>query len=148
AARKNAEEALRQHAELTEYQALHDALTDLPNRVLFHDRVQQAVLTAEREGGRVAVLLMDLDRFKEINDTLGHAAGDHVLKVVAGRMHDCVRASDTVARLGGDEFGLLLPKQTDSAEIAHLLDKLTVAVEEPIDIEGLPVGIESSIGVA
>src|SRR5204863_2307906 len=110
--RKVAEEALRAQAEMNEYQALHDALTGLPNRVLFGDRIQQAILTAEREGGRLAVLLMDLDRFKEINDTLGHAAGDHVLKVVATRLHECLRASDTVARLGGDEFGLLLPKQT------------------------------------
>ena len=84
-ARKTAEEELRQHAELSEHQALHDALTGLPNRVLFHDRIQQALLTAEREGGRVAVMLMDLDRFKEINDTLGHASGDHVLKVVGER---------------------------------------------------------------
>ena len=146
--RKHAEEELRRHAELSEYQALHDALTGLPNRVLFHDRIQQTLLTAEREGGRVAILLMDLDRFKEINDTLGHAAGDEVLKVVAERLHRCVRASDTVARLGGDEFGLLLPKQIDPAEIGHILDKLTQAIEEPIELEGLPLGIESSIGVA
>jgi diguanylate cyclase (GGDEF)-like protein/PAS domain S-box-containing protein len=147
-ARKHAEEELRRHAERTEYQALHDALTGLPNRVLFHDRIQQALLTAEREGGRVAVLLMDLDRFKEINDTLGHAAGDHVLKEVATRLHDCLRASDTVARLGGDEFGLLLPKQNEPSEITYLLDKLSATLEEPIDLDGLPLGIEGSIGVA
>jgi diguanylate cyclase (GGDEF)-like protein/PAS domain S-box-containing protein len=142
------QEELRQHAELSEYQALHDALTGLPNRVLFQDRISQAVLTAEREGGRLGVLLLDLDRFKEINDTLGHAAGDEVLKVVGERLHACLRASDTVARLGGDEFGLLLPKQNDPAETVHLLDKLSAAIEEPIDLDGLPLGIEGSIGVA
>jgi diguanylate cyclase (GGDEF)-like protein/PAS domain S-box-containing protein len=142
------QDELRAHAELSAYRALHDALTELPNRVLFGDRIQQALLTAEREGGRLAVLLMDLDRFKEINDTLGHAAGDHVLKVVAQRLHDCLRASDTVARLGGDEFGLLLPKQTEPSEIVKLLEKISTAVEEPIDLDGLPLAIESSIGVA
>jgi diguanylate cyclase (GGDEF)-like protein/PAS domain S-box-containing protein len=142
------QDELRAHAEESAYRALHDALTELPNRVLFGDRIQQALLTAEREGGRLAVLLMDLDRFKEINDTLGHAAGDHVLKVVAQRLHECLRASDTVARLGGDEFGLLLPKQTEPHEIVKLLEKISSAVEEPIDLEGLPLAIESSIGVA
>jgi diguanylate cyclase (GGDEF)-like protein/PAS domain S-box-containing protein len=147
-ARKHAEEELRRHAELSQHQALHDALTELPNRVLFGDRIQQALLTAEREGGRLAVMLMDLDRFKEINDTLGHAAGDEVLKVVAERLAHCVRASDTVARLGGDEFGLLLPNQTEPSEITHLLEKLTDAIAEPIELDGLPLGIECSIGVA
>jgi diguanylate cyclase (GGDEF)-like protein/PAS domain S-box-containing protein len=142
------QDELRAHAELSAHQALHDALTELPNRVLFGDRIQQALLTAEREGGRLAVLLMDLDRFKEINDTLGHAAGDHVLKVVARRLEDCLRASDTVARLGGDEFGLLLPKQTEPHEIVKLLEKISTAIEEPIELDGLPLAIESSIGVA
>ncbi|MDX6516591.1 MAG: hypothetical protein QOH73_2257, partial [Gaiellaceae bacterium] len=142
------QDELRAHAELSAHRALHDALTELPNRVLFGDRIQQALLTAEREGGRLAVLIMDLDRFKEINDTLGHAAGDHVLKVVASRLHDCLRASDTVARLGGDEFGLLLPKQTEPSEIVRLLEKISSAVEEPIDLDGLPLAIESSIGIA
>jgi diguanylate cyclase (GGDEF)-like protein/PAS domain S-box-containing protein len=142
------QDELRAHAELSAHRALHDALTELPNRVLFGDRIQQALLTAEREGGRCAVLLMDLDRFKEINDTLGHAAGDHVLKVVSTRLNGCLRASDTVARLGGDEFGLLLPKQTEPSEIVRLLDKISAAIEEPIDLDGLPLAIESSIGVA
>jgi diguanylate cyclase (GGDEF)-like protein/PAS domain S-box-containing protein len=146
--RKHAEDELRKHAELSAHQALHDALTGLPNRVLFQDRIHQALLTAEREGGRLAVMLLDLDRFKEINDTLGHAAGDHVLKEVSSRLHKCLRASDTVARLGGDEFGLLLPKQNEQSDVVHLLGKLTTAIEEPIDLDGLPLGIEGSIGVA
>jgi diguanylate cyclase (GGDEF)-like protein/PAS domain S-box-containing protein len=142
------QEELRLHAQQSEYQALHDALTGLPNRVLFHDRIQQALLTAERDGGRVAVMLLDLDRFKEINDTLGHASGDHVLREVSQRLNGCLRASDTVARLGGDEFGLLLPKQNESSDVVNLLDKLAAAIEEPIDLDGLPLGIEGSIGVA
>ncbi|MDX6486693.1 MAG: hypothetical protein QOF43_1846, partial [Gaiellaceae bacterium] len=146
--RKWAEEELRLNAARSEYQALHDALTGLPNRTLFTDRIQQALLLAQRDGGRVAVLLMDLDRFKEINDTLGHAAGDHVLRVAAERLLACVRASDTVARLGGDEFGLVLPHQADAPEIEQVLEKLSAAIEESIDLDGLPLAIESSIGVA
>ncbi|MGD0168046.1 MAG: EAL domain-containing protein [Gaiellaceae bacterium] len=146
--RKHAEDELRRHAELSEYNALHDALTGLSNRTLFRDRIEQALLTAEREGGRIALLLMDLDRFKEINDTLGHAAGDHVLCEVAQRLKSCLRASDTVARLGGDEFGLLLLGQAEPSEIVPVLDKLQAAIETPIEIDGLPLGIEASIGVA
>jgi diguanylate cyclase (GGDEF)-like protein/PAS domain S-box-containing protein len=146
--RKWAEEELRLNAARAEHQALHDALTGLPNRTLFSDRIERALLAARRDGGRVAVLLMDLDRFKEINDTLGHAAGDHVLKVVGDRLKDCVRASDTVARLGGDEFGLVLPGQIDPGELELLLEKLSLSIELPIDHDGLPLTIESSIGVA
>jgi diguanylate cyclase (GGDEF)-like protein/PAS domain S-box-containing protein len=146
--RKWAEEELRLNAARAEHQALHDGLTGLPNRTLFSDRIERALLAARREGGRVAVLLMDLDRFKEINDTLGHAAGDHVLKVVAGRLEECVRASDTVARLGGDEFGLVLPGQIEPGELELLLEKLSLAVEQSIDHDGMPLAIESSIGVA
>jgi diguanylate cyclase (GGDEF)-like protein/PAS domain S-box-containing protein len=146
--RKWAEEELRLNAARAEHQALHDALTGLPNRTLFSDRIERALLAARRDGGRVAVLLMDLDRFKEINDTLGHAAGDHVLRVVAQRLQACVRASDTVARLGGDEFGLVLPGQIEPGELELLLEKLSLAVEQPIELDGMPLAIESSIGVA
>ncbi|MGZ4372645.1 MAG: sensor domain-containing protein, partial [Gaiellaceae bacterium] len=143
------QEELRQNARLAEHEALHDALTGLPNRVLFDDRVRQALRTAEREGGRVVVALLDLDRFKEINDTLGHTSGDRVLTRVARRLQACVRASDTVARLGGDEFGLLLLVDgIESAGLKRLLDKLVAAIERPIDLDGLPLGIEGSIGVA
>jgi diguanylate cyclase (GGDEF)-like protein/PAS domain S-box-containing protein len=146
--RKWAEEELRLNAARAEHQALHDALTGLPNRTLFSDRIERALLGARRDGGRVAVLLMDLDRFKEINDTLGHAAGDHVLRVVGDRLKECVRASDTVARLGGDEFGLVLPGQIDPGELELLLEKLSLSIELPIDHDGLPLMIEASIGVA
>jgi diguanylate cyclase (GGDEF)-like protein/PAS domain S-box-containing protein len=142
------QDELRKYAALQAHQALHDGLTGLPNRTLFHDRIRQALLAAERDGGRVAVAIMDLDRFKEINDTLGHAAGDHVLKEIGKRLQANLRASDTVARLGGDEYGLLLPKQTDSRETSHLIDKLVAAIAPPIELEELPLSVEGSIGVA
>src|SRR5205807_24324 len=101
--RKRLEEQLEQ-------QALQDALTGLPNRRLLQDRLEQALLAARRDDGRAALLLMDLDRFKEINDALGHQAGDRLLKEVAIRLRDGLRGSDTAARLGGDEFAVVLPR--------------------------------------
>lgn len=147
-ARKRAEEELRLQAQMSEHQALHDALTGLPNRVLYFDRIEQALLNAERDGGRFAVMELDLDRFKEINDTFGHAAGDVVLKEVSERLPSCLRASDTVARLGGDEFGILLPKQADPSETIRLLNKLSSSIKQPIGVDGLPLKIEGSIGIA
>src|SRR6202020_1997493 len=108
--RKRAEQELIRQSELNEHQALHDPLTRLPNRLLFGERIVQAIRDAQRTGTQLAVALMDLDRFKEVNDSLGHAAGDQLLIEVSRRMGDALRASDTVARLGGDEFGLLLPR--------------------------------------
>ena len=93
-----------------EHQSLHDALTGLPNRVLFRDRIQQALRAAERRAGGLAVMIMDLDHFKEVNDTLGHHHGDVLLQEVAERLKTTLRTADTVARLGGDEFGILLPE--------------------------------------
>jgi diguanylate cyclase (GGDEF)-like protein/PAS domain S-box-containing protein len=146
--RKVAEEGLRRQAALNEYQALHDALTGLPNRTLFRDRIQQAILTAEREGGGVAVLMMDLDRFKEINDTLGHHSGDALLKELAARLHDTLRANDTIARLGGDEFGVLLATEPQRAAVVQVIERLREAIERPVVVDGLPLGVEASIGVA
>jgi diguanylate cyclase (GGDEF)-like protein/PAS domain S-box-containing protein len=146
--RKEVEESLRLQNELNEHQSLHDALTGLPNRRLYRDRIDQAILATEREGGRVAVLLVDLDRFKEINDTLGHHAGDELLRQVAARMRSALRATDTVARLGGDEFGILLPRFGEPGDIIQLIDKLTAAIEAPIELEDLPIAVEASIGVA
>jgi diguanylate cyclase (GGDEF)-like protein len=148
AVRKIAESALRRQAELNEFQALHDPLTGLPNRTLFRDRIGQALLACERDGGRTAVLVMDLDRFKEVNDTLGHHSGDVLLSELGGRLKDALRASDTIARLGGDEFGVLLPGQSDPLGVAHVMEKLRQAVERPILIQDLPLGIEASVGVA
>jgi diguanylate cyclase (GGDEF)-like protein len=133
---------------MNEHQALHDALTDLPNRTLFHDRVGQALTSARREHIPVAVMIMDLDRFKEVNDTLGHASGDELLKQAGVRLRAALRESDTVARLGGDEFGVLLPKVVDSAAAVSVARKLRKALEEPFTIHGLALQIEASVGIA
>ena len=146
--RKVFEEELRRQSELNEHQARHDALTGLPNRILFHDRIQQAVLGAGRDGGRLAVLMMDLDRFKEVNDSLGHYAGDALLRELGGRLQSVLRASDTVARLGGDEFGLLLPRQKTHGDVVGILEKIRRALEQPVEVQGLVFSVESSIGVA
>jgi diguanylate cyclase (GGDEF)-like protein/PAS domain S-box-containing protein len=146
--RRLAEEAVREQAAINEYQALHDTLTGLPNRALFHDRVRHALLTAEREGNGVALLMMDLDRFKEVNDTLGHHAGDLLLQELAARLQQTLRATDTIARLGGDEFGLILPGLIDPADVVMLLEKISRALDPPMILGGLPLSIEASIGVA
>jgi diguanylate cyclase (GGDEF)-like protein len=148
AVRKIAESALRRQAELNEYQALHDPLTGLPNRVLFRDRVAQALLACERTGGRVAVLVMDLDRFKEVNDTLGHHSGDALLRELGMRLRGALRESDTIARLGGDEFAVLLPGEADPLGVPHVMERIRQAVEAPILVQDLPLGIEASVGVA
>ncbi|MGZ4399091.1 MAG: putative bifunctional diguanylate cyclase/phosphodiesterase, partial [Gaiellaceae bacterium] len=146
--RRLAEEAVREQAAINEYQALHDILTGLPNRSLFHDRIRHALLTAERERGRVAVLMLDLDRFKEVNDTLGHHAGDLLLQELASRLQRTLRATDTIARLGGDEFGLVLPGQIERSDVVMLLEKIERALEPAMTLAGLPLSIEGSIGVA
>ena len=115
---------LRQQAAENRHQALHDALTGLPNRTLFRDRTAQALLAARREGTAVAVLLMDLDRFKDVNDSLGHHTGDLLLDEVGERL----RASDTIARLGGDEFDVLLPSLRDPAAAAAVARELREAL--------------------
>jgi diguanylate cyclase (GGDEF)-like protein len=139
-ARKQAESAL-------EHQALHDALTDLPNRVLLHDRLQQAIRAAERDHTAVALLIMDLDRFKEVNDTFGHHTGDLLLEQLGERLGGVLRGSDTIARLGGDEFAVLLP--TASVEDAnHIAGRLREVLEEPFSLGGLQLEIDASIGIA
>ena len=139
---------LEQRMREIEHQALHDALTGLPNRTLFHDRVEQALRTARRTGGGVCVMLIDLDRFKEVNDTLGHASGDVLLREVARRLRAPVRESDTVARLGGDEFGVLATGIATPTDAIVLAEKLRDALAEPIAVAGLAIEVESSIGIA
>jgi diguanylate cyclase (GGDEF)-like protein/PAS domain S-box-containing protein len=146
--RKAAEEAFLRQAELNEYQARHDALTGLANRVFFRDRIETAIRHAEREGGKVAVLMMDLDRFKEVNDSLGHHAGDTLLKELGARLQEAIRASDSVARLGGDEFGLLLPQPDGLDDIVRVIDRIRSELERPIVVQELPLAVEASIGVA
>ncbi|HET7483297.1 MAG TPA: GGDEF domain-containing protein, partial [Actinomycetota bacterium] len=122
---------LRQRAEEHEHQALHDVLTGLPNRALFRDRVKQALRVAERERQTVAIALMDLDRFKEINDTLGHHHGDMVLQETARRLQRTLRDTDTIARLGGDEFAIVLPDVADPASILLVAEKVNTALSAP-----------------
>ena len=146
--RKHAESELMRQAEINEFQALHDPLTGLPNRMLFSERIGHAILQAQRQNKKLAVALIDLDRFKEINDSLGHSAGDHLLISVGKQMGGALRASDTVARLGGDEFGLVLPELTDADALTPVLERLQAALEEPIQVQSLPIGVEASIGIA
>ncbi|HEC13305.1 MAG TPA: EAL domain-containing protein [Acidiferrobacteraceae bacterium] len=131
-----------------EYQALHDALTGLPNRALLHDRLERAILNSQRSNAPcAALLLMDLDGFKDINDTLGHQAGDLVLQQVASRLLEMVRESDTVARLGGDEFALVLPL-TSTEPIQPIVEKMLRGLQQPYVVEGQPLVVGTSLGVA
>ncbi|MCU0265107.1 MAG: EAL domain-containing protein [Actinomycetia bacterium] len=129
-----------------EHQANHDALTGLPNRVLLLDRLGRAL--ADRREGRVALFLLDLDRFKEVNDTLGHLMGDRLLIHVAERIRAAVRPSDVVARLGGDEFAVVLPAVPDAEAAAEVAERIRVAVAEPFAFEGLLLELEASVGIA
>jgi diguanylate cyclase (GGDEF)-like protein/PAS domain S-box-containing protein len=127
--------------------AHHDALTDLPNRVLFQDRLQQAVAQARRTGLLVAILFVDLDNFKDVNDALGHEFGDLLLKEVTLRLRECTRDTDTVARLGGDEFALIHAGLDRSEWAAKLAEKVLERLSEPFSLEGQEVHVSASIGV-
>ena len=137
----------RQAAE-NQHQALHDGLTGLPNRTLLRDRTGQAIRQADRELVPAALLLIDLDRFKEVNDTLGHHYGDQLLIQVGERLQAVLREVDTVARLGGDEFAVLLPKIAAAEGAVVVAKKLQAALEEPFTIDGLTLDVEASIGLA
>jgi len=134
-------------ADALEYQALHDTLTDLPNRTLVLDRLRQAIHAAGREGKPLALLLMDLDRFKDVNDALGHHHGDLLLKQVGPRVLSVLRESDTIARLGGDEFAVLLPA-TDIDGATVTAQKILEALDRPFVVEGFFLEIGASIGIA
>lgn len=128
--------------------AHHDPLTDLPNRLLFHDRLQHAMVKARRENHPVALLFMDLDRFKMINDSLGHEAGDRVLREVASRLRSWVRQSDTVARLGGDEFVIVLEKVKGPADVAGIAQKILRNLPQAIFLEEQELFVTTSIGIS
>jgi diguanylate cyclase (GGDEF)-like protein/PAS domain S-box-containing protein len=146
--RKQAEQALRRlNAEL-QRKAFHDALTDLPNRALFADRLRQALARARRYRTRVAVLLIDLDGFKHINDTYGHDAGDAALVEIARRLQACVRQADTVARWGGDEFSALLTDVRTREDAARVAEHIVTALRRPVTIRGQDVDITASIGIS
>jgi diguanylate cyclase (GGDEF)-like protein len=125
----------------------HDPLTGLPNRVLVTDRITMALRRMQRFHGVFALLMIDLDRFKEVNDTLGHHAGDEVLCEVARRICGLVRQSDTVARLGGDEFIVLLPDLHEAAEAERIAASIVAGVAKPMELGGQQIGISASVGV-
>ncbi len=148
-ARLHAEVEERQQAEeRVRHMANHDALTGLPNRRLLHDRLRQAIALAHRRRNKVAVMFIDLDRFKNINDSLGHVSGDALLQQVGKRISTELREGDTVARLGGDEFVIVLPELGDANDAAIVAHKLTGAFVAPFAIAGVEVHISPSIGIA
>ena len=134
--------------ERIEHMAQHDALTNLPNRALYTDRLQQALALAKRDGRCLGLLYIDLDRFKPVNDTFGHITGDTLLQLVAQRMRNCVRESDTVARMGGDEFAVLLSNIKSRQDALIVAEKLRAALEAPFEIDGNQLDISCSIGAA
>ncbi|MEH6728801.1 MAG: diguanylate cyclase, partial [Hyphomicrobiales bacterium] len=138
-------EQARKHLEKLSF---YDDLTGLANRALFYDRLEQGCELAKREGRLLPILMMDLDRFKEINDTMGHDIGDQVLQEVAKRLKETLRHSDTVARLGGDEFAALLPSALEQEGVDIVVQKLVDAVGKPIAVGGEMVDVGISIGVA
>ena len=133
---------------LERHQALHDVLTNLPNRRLFRDRVHQAVINGKRTGVPVGVMILDLDRFKEVNDTLGHHIGDLLLQQVGTRLQSMLREGDTIARLGGDEFAILLPTVAGEEAARQVAAKIVTTLEEPFSLKGWNFDIEASIGIA
>jgi diguanylate cyclase (GGDEF)-like protein/PAS domain S-box-containing protein len=138
----------RHYEDQLAYRATHDDLTGLPNRQLLLDRLEQAIRMADRSGSTVAVMFIDLDDFKLINDTLGHAAGDKVLRAVASRLSGLVRDTDTVARFGGDEFVVLLTETGDATARNAVIERVTQAISQPIIIDGTAHAITPSIGHA
>jgi diguanylate cyclase (GGDEF)-like protein/PAS domain S-box-containing protein len=139
--RKRAEERLA-------HMAHHDALTSLPNRPLFHDRMEQALALARRDRQRLALLYLDLDDFKPVNDSFGHAVGDLLLQEAARRIEACVRASDTVGRIGGDEFVVLLPRVASGEAARGVAEKIRQALQRPFALAGQSLAVSCSIGIA
>ncbi len=140
--RKIAEETIN-------FQAYHDLLTRLPNRALLRDRLNLAINQAKRENEILAVMFLDLDRFKNINDSLGHIIGDELLQQVSNRLKDCIRAGDTLARFGGDEFTLMLPKLHNGRDDAgKLASKINGALKQPFNVDGHELYVSASIGIA
>ena len=137
--------ALKEHLR---HQAFHDSLTGLVNRALFHDRVEHALAMRERSTGAVVVLLLDLDDFKAVNDSLGHDAGDQLLIEVAGRLDACVRPGDTAARLGGDEFAVLVDGVEGIGAGIVVAERILTALQDPVLLHGMEVAVHASIGIA
>ncbi len=140
-------ELIQQRQTALEHQALHDALTGLPNRALLQDRLEHTIQNAKRHNSSIAFMMIDLDRFKEINDTLGHQVGDDVLTQLGLRLQNCIRQSDTIARLGGDEFALIIPEAT-TEEATHFARKLTKTINKVLTINDQNLFIDASIGIS
>ena len=139
----------RKHAEKKiQYQATHDALTGLPNRLMFSQLLNQAIKSARRYKRQFAVLFMDLDRFKIINDTMGHDAGDELLQEIAARLKNTLRAVDIIARLGGDEFVILIDEVSDLSNVAIVAHKILTSIIKPITIMRQECRITASIGIS
>jgi diguanylate cyclase (GGDEF)-like protein/PAS domain S-box-containing protein len=138
----------KQFEEQLSHQAFHDTVTTLANRALFHDRVTHALERQVREHEPISVLFMDLDDFKTINDSLGHAAGDQLLYEVGERLKGCLRAADTAARLGGDEFAILLEDSEEGVQAADVAERIMQMLEEPFTLEGKEVFVRASVGIA
>lgn len=147
-ARERHERAREENQRAMEHLALHDSLTGLPNRFLMLGRLVQALSAAQRHGTQLAVLFLDLDGFKQINDSHGHHIGDELLKEVASRLRDCIRDCDTVARHGGDEFLVTLTDVRSEADVAAVAEKILAAVARPIEIQGTRMTVTTSIGIA
>jgi len=139
---------LKQSQDKLDHLAHHDPLTALPNRLLFHDRLQHAMIRAAREGEALAVLFIDLDRFKNVNDTLGHHVGDELLKQVAAALSRCLREGDTLARLGGDEFIVLLEGVNGAFGPGHVAEKLMTLFEQPFTVSGHELFVTCSVGIS
>jgi diguanylate cyclase (GGDEF)-like protein len=138
---------LKAHTELLEHMALHDSLTGLPNRTLFYDRIEHAIYVTQREEKLFAMLMIDLDGFKLINDTLGHHIGDLVLQEVGKRMMEMLRKADTVARLGGDEFAVLLLSIDGIDESREVASKLLETLKAPMILDGESLNVGASVGI-
>jgi diguanylate cyclase len=134
--------------EMATHRALHDGLTGLPNRALFDDRIEQALAEATRHAWTLAVMFIDLDRFKSINDSYGHHIGDKVLRMVAERLEASLRAVDTVSRLGGDEFVCLMQEVKEEIDVANIAKKIIGAISATCEIEGATITVRPSIGIA
>ena len=139
----------RHHAEARiRFMAHHDALTNLPNRVLFRIRMEELLRAPDRQDARLAILCLDLDYFKNVNDTLGHPVGDALLEAVADRLHNCMREGDIVARIGGDEFAILVPLSDHGDRAERLAQRIVQTLSEPFDLDGQRAVIGVSIGIA
>jgi len=146
--RHKAEQQLKGYQQHLEHLAQHDTLTKLPNRLLFNDRLEQAVLKSKRTGKEFALFFIDLDQFKQINDTAGHSVGDRVLIHTTKNLISCIRADDTIARLGGDEFTIILSSFKNSDDIIGVAEKVIKAVQIPVNIDSETYQLTASIGIS